>query len=373
MTDASLIPRTELLGRLMEALRAGSVLLHGPRRVGKSTLLEQLSMGSTHGLSCLRIDLEGFLQQPISSLTEQVRLQLRQGGLLRDTDLAQRVQAFEIAGLGATLAPLAARSPWEQLQGDLIDAMQALPAGLLVVALDEVPWWLGAIEDEAGAGAARGALASLRRIRQHRLLAERVRFILTGSIGLAGLAAELGASAELNDLLTVEVPPMDVDQASTLFETELSASGRTCSPEAARHAATLSGGSPHWVKRLASLIGAAGARDAAVVEAAVEALLAPSLRKELADEGREHFRRRHPTRMAAMLALLDSVSGGDLGQPVQGARNAALQAQPELNPREVDEVLYLLIDGYYLRMAADGTLEWVNPLLRRWWLKYGGS
>ena len=42
--------------------------------------------------------------------------------------------------------------------------------------------------------------------------------ILTGSIGLSALAAELGASAEFNDPEQAIMPPLDPDQGATLLE-----------------------------------------------------------------------------------------------------------------------------------------------------------
>ncbi|MBW2255584.1 MAG: AAA family ATPase [Deltaproteobacteria bacterium] len=367
-----IIPRPEVRNELFDALGGGSVLLYGPRRVGKSTLLNEIAEHPPHAHTLLRIDLEGHLQHPVEELASQVRHHLRIAGLGPGTDLKEHIEQVEGAGFGVRLRQAGSPGPWEQLRDDLEAAVSSQPGHTLVVALDEVPWWLDAIVGQDGAGAGRAALATLRRLRQHRLLSERLRFVLTGSVGLAGLASELGASAELNDLATVVMTPMTLEQGATLFEAELTAAGRQCSPVAARHAAQLAGGSPHWIKRLASAIPPGGALDAEVVEAACEALLAPAVRMEFADEGREHFRRRHGRVMPALLAMLEAVSGGDTGQPVQGAINAALQVQPELTPGQVRECVFLLVDGFYLRQGPEDTLEWVNPLFRRWWLRYGG-
>src|SRR5262249_50326759 len=155
--------------------------------------------------------------------------------------------------------------------------------------LDEVPWWLDTIEERSGASEARSALATLRRIRQAPVFHQRLRMVLTGSIGLAGLAEALEASAELNDLATMLAPPMTEDEGASLFETEVAARGGVCNREAARHAARSAGGSPHWVKVLAVQVGQ-DASTAARVDAAMDALLVPQHRALFADEGREHFR-----------------------------------------------------------------------------------
>lgn len=260
METSTLLPRSDLLDHIRDALTRGSVLLHGPRRVGKSTAIEQLAAIAGSGLMVVRVDLEGQLTRPVDSLSEQVRRRL----------------------------------------------------------------------------------------------------------------ADLGASAELNDVETIAVPPMPVELAATLFETELASDGRLCSSSAALEAARLAGGSPHWVKRLASLVGKDGAVDEPSVQAAVERLLAPALRRELSDEGREHFQRRYPEVWPAMAAILEAVAGGDHQQSWEAAISAALAVRQGTTRRQAEAAVYLLMDGFYLRRREEGSLDWVNPLLRRWWLRYGG-
>jgi len=367
-----LIPRPVIRAELVEALRVGSVLLYGPRRVGKSTLLDLLGAEPPSRWICLRIDLEGSLEQPVEGLAELLRSHLVQAGLIGASALAERIEGVQAAGVGVTLREGLQRSPWAQMEDDLLRVVGAMEADLLVIALDELPWWLDAVAERDEPATARGALASLRRMRQRRGLAGRLRVVLTGSIGLAGQASELGASAELNDLTTIVMPPMSVEEGATLFEAELTARSLPCCPEAARCATTLAGGSPYWIKRLAAACGRAGALDVGAVEVASEALLAPALRKQFTDEGREHFRRRHTRVMPALLAMLEAVSGADRGNPRQAALNAGLSVQPELTMGETRECLYLLMDGFYLCEGPQDTLDWVNPLFRRWWLRYGG-
>lgn len=372
MTQDSLLPRTDLLEHIHDSLRRSSVILHGPRRVGKSTTIEQLAARQGTGLRVVRIDLEGHLEHPVASLVEQVHRRMVEIDLLRGPTILDQVQSVQGGPIGVSLRDRPTPQAWQAMERDLLVAVDGLDSDLLVIALDEVPWWLDALEEQRP-GQARAALGALRRIRQERALKDRVHFILTGSIGLAGQAAELGASAELNDMETLSVPPMEPELAATLFETELTSDGRPCAGDAARAAAALAGGSPHWVKRLASLVDRHGASTPAAVEAAVERLLAPGLRRELSDEGREHFQRRHPGAWPAMAAILDALSGGDVDQPWQGAVNAALATRPDFTTRQAEVIIYLLIDGFYLRRQEDGGLAWVNPLLRRWWLRYGGA
>lgn len=367
MSESDLIDRPAVRQSLLSTLERKSLLLYGPRRVGKSTELDRLVARPPPGWRVVRIDLEGHLQNPVQELAEAARVHLLEAKLLR-TGFADGVESIQVAGFGVTLSEKEIEDPWRTLQGDVLSA--AATSGGLVLALDEVPWWLEAIETKLGAGQARAALAALRRLRQRTGLQDGLRMILTGSIGLSALAADLGASAELNDLEQVIMPPLDSAQGAALFEAELTSLSLPCTPHAAQEATRLAGGSPHWIKRLASLC-PTGACSMAEVEAAVDQLLTPMRRNEFRDEGREHFQRRHRARMPALVAVLESVSHMDTGAPRQGAVNAALSAQPELTNAQASECVFLLMDEFYLRPAGTDTLEWVNPLFRRWWLLYG--
>lgn len=335
-------------------------------------MLDQIEEDPPEGWSAVRVDNEGC--QGVSPFVEAVLDRLQSRGLIADPErFSRRIESVEIAGVGAGMRERASKGDWERLRDGLREAVGRLSAETrLLIALDEVPWWLDSVAESAGKPEARAALAKLRSLRQERQLGERVRWILTGSIGLAGLAADLNASAELNDLDTMEVGPLEPAQAATLFEMELTSAGKVCQPEVAKYAATLAGCIPHWVKMLASRVREPGAKAHGDVDQAVERLLEPQLRKGFSDEGGEHLRGRHPSQVGAMVAILETLSGADEGGSFQGAITAAQAAVEGLRHNAARDCVYLLIDGYYLRQAPDGSLGWVNPLFRRWWLRYGG-
>jgi uncharacterized protein len=357
-----------LLGHLSDA----SVLLFGARRIGKSTLLEDLVQNRPSLWRAVRVDLEGCLRRPVEALAQGLQTQLRAADLVAGPSrVIERVASVEVAGVGASLREVEAVTGWPAVERDLLEALTRLNGDGLIVALDEVPWWLDAIVEQEGEAAARSALASLRRIRQVSVFADRVRWVLTGSIGLAGLASSLGASAELNDLATQQVEPMTPEEGATLFETEATSRNKSCTPSSARYAARLAGGSPHWIKMLAASLGPGGAASDTDVDLAVETLLVPAQRKLLADEGSEHFRRRHPGLRRALVAILEQLSGSDGPHSMESAVSAALASDADLTRAQAKECVWLLVDGFYLRSDGD-QLSWVNPLFRRWWLKYGG-
>lgn len=109
------------------------------------------------------------------------------------------------------------------------------------------------------------------------------------------------------------------------------------------------------------------------MDAAAEALLQPLMRKMFADEGSEHFRRRHAHRRGALLAILETAAARPDATTVTTAISSALAAQPELTVPEARECVHVLLDGFYLRLDVHDRLVWVNPLFRGWWLRFGGA
>jgi hypothetical protein len=250
--------------------------------------------------------------------------------------------------------------------------------------LDEVPWWLDGLRAERAGdgdepdqrkqttdGRVREALAQLRFLRQRDGLAPRLRMLLTGSVGLASIAAAVGAPAELNDLEPYELRPLDDSAGAALFEAELAGRGIGCRAEMALEAHRLAGGSPHWIKQLAAKVTRVDAVSPVVLEQAVEQLLSPRMRHLFHDEGNAHLARRHGELAPKLKAMLASASGTDAGVPRAILLSAGLQAG--LRGRDAAErALMQLVDEFYLEPEGD-RYRFANPLLRRWWQRYADA
>lgn len=309
MTSYDLIGRETEMSTIQELLRVRSLLLVGPRRVGKTALCREVVSCRDRGWHAVRVDLE------------------------------------KVASLEGAAA-----------------------------LIEEVPWWLDALRASSGDASARQALAALRHLRERDDLIGRFRMILTGSIGLAGLARSVGATAEINDLM----PPLDVRPLSSaagraLFEVVLAERRLRPTPDAAGLAMSEAGGFPHWIKLIAERCSPseAGVVDGPQVAAACGSLLVPAMRNLFEDEGHEHLRRRHPGVARALVAVLDAASG-DRGATFSALLTAALAAQPTLSRRAAEECIYVLGDEYYLT-EVEGTWRFLLPLFRSWWTRFGGE
>lgn len=314
------------------------------------------------GFRLVRADVEGF--SDVASVLTAITTKLAPPTALDRATSRINVDAIEVGGVGVRMGPAPmGDDPWIAFNTHLQGALK--PNETLVIALDEVPWWLDALERRVP-GAAREALARLRGSRQEE---RSVRWILTGSVGLAGPAQAWGAVAELNDLHRVVVPPLDAIAGATLFEAECP----SATPEAARLAHHVAGGSPHWIEALAiGCRNAPGVIEATHVEAEVERRLQAVFRELFADD---HVDRRYSADDRSLQRLvLDAMCDHDDPYPIIGVITQVLANPNAKNDKDaVRRALYALLDDFVLIEQPDATARFSIPLYRRWWARWGRS
>lgn len=358
------ISRKPFPERMWDRLGERSVMLFGPRRAGKSTLLEHMAAHSRDDLRLVVVDLQGL--DSVSGMVERVvRTSGGQAGLA--SLLTDRLESLEGAGIGVGLSRRVDEDPWVTLEAGLERISPADPASLVVIALDEVPWWLDNLERRA-AGGARSALAQLRYLRGR---FPNLRWLLTGSLGLAGPAISWGAAAELNDLDLEELGPMTPPQGRALFEMVCTAGNRLVERAATERAHELAGGLPHWIRVLGERVRSAepGVVSVAQVELETDRLLSRANRHLFDEEGRVHFERRYAEgdRGLALAVLRSVASAGRL--PRRGALAEAQRRDPTVRAR-FDRVVDRLVDEFYLVEDGD-ELRFLVPLMGRWFTRWG--
>jgi hypothetical protein len=365
------VGRDQELEDLTRRLVGGtSVLLLGPRRIGKTELLKHVCDGASQ-LVAVRVDLEGLAD--VASAVQRLAEALRDAGLRhRVIEAIAKLGALQVAGVVRVERATAPTPPWTAFD-ELLDAAVAClkKDKALALLLDEVPWWLDELRRSPATGEARRALAQLRYLRQRAPRAQRLRMVLTGSVGLAGMAEAIDASAELNDLDVLELGPLRPADGAALFEAELAARSIDVAQSASDEAYRLAGGSPHWLRQLAVRVPRCKIAKKGELDAAVESLLGPRMRNLFQDEARGHFLRRYrPEEVERMRAVLHLVASSDAPVPVVAARNAALEAgAPDRDAAE--HAVHLLVDEFYLHVdGRDVRLQ--SPLFGLWWRRYGG-
>lgn len=212
-------PRDPIIQKLYRRLDAGShVYISAPRRAGKTSIMRYLEDHPRPGYAFLYLSVEDVEDSEyyFEVLSEELLRSKAVGRLVKLSESAQnffeafaerikklRILSFEVE-INAGKQPTYSQE-FEQLMRDL-DTTDFT----IVLLIDEFPIALERIVKAQGEEAGREFLHLNRSIRQR---AKRgIQFVYTGSIGLPNIARQLDATATINDLNVVEVPPLSKEE-----------------------------------------------------------------------------------------------------------------------------------------------------------------
>lgn len=374
-----IIGRDAFVERMWSTLERGSVRMEAERRIGKTSILNKMQAQPPAGWEPVLLDLEEvhsageFAEKVCRSVHDRLTGWKRHGNRLK-----QLLEAMGGTAVGPVKFPDKKSQPadyWKQLLNaaveDLVEQQQA--AGRRVAFFfDELPWMLSAIAARGGEQSAMEVLDVLRALRQSPSTGKGFRMVLCGSIGLHHVLEKLKrggyGNQPVNDLMLVEVRPLELPDADRLAAGLLAGEGLDAGPEIARLIAEQTGGFAyyiHWVVSQLRLGGLPATRPN--VDGAVQKLLtAPHDPCDF-----RHFRQRirsyYPTDEALAVALLDhaAVNRGPLTQAelVNVAKSTGAADVPR-----VRELLRLLAVDHYLDRDTEGRYSFRHTLLRRWWI-----
>ena len=123
------------------------------------------------------------------------------------------------------------------------------------------PWMLAAIADPRRDGA-QTTMDVLRSLRQSPTTGQGFRMVLCGSVGMHHILAELRCSGyrnqPVNDMMLIEVPPLEPDVAAELATRMIAGEGLPGEPDAASRIAEVTGGFPFYIHWLVSRLSTEG-------------------------------------------------------------------------------------------------------------------
>ncbi|WP_437335018.1 AAA family ATPase [Sorangium sp. So ce394] len=380
----------EIIGRETEIARYWSVLarqglvLGGERRIGKTHIVKKMHALGRDGFVTVYQELEAVhsLSELVRTFHRAVRDQLDRLGKFKASAL-EVWEAWAPKQIKNVDLPDIERNWKALLTSAITDTLKAIgPENRLVLIWDEFPLMIHNIKARQGADSAIQLLDLLRHLRQTH--PDRLRFLLTGSIGLhlvlQSLRAAGNANAPMNDMLDEVVPPMSTGDAFTLI-TELL---RDIDPQVDRPDRFVPmeqkifeavGGFPfylqHVIDRLSQLDRIPVPSD---VDVAVDELvLAPN------DPGHFHWNverikiyydKRHAT---IALAILDAIAEKDRPMRLAAIVKALAHHAETPTAEDVREVSRLLCQDLCLVRIIDkktSSYDFRWPLVKRWWQKH---
>jgi hypothetical protein len=220
-TGPNFYKRPSLIGNLMRALGRGNVAFLGPRRTGKTSCLTEINAHPEQFVPVLlnleRHDsVEGWLNDMLAGLRKAADLPSDDPRLEKLNGLFARVKNLKLGAVGFELAERKKAPPWREAADVFLAELLRVDVPILFL-LDEFPTFLKLVADKSNKEDVEAVLNWFRAARND-LRDTKVRFLVTGSIGLAGVVRKLGLGPSINEFETLVIPPLTESEALGLLE-----------------------------------------------------------------------------------------------------------------------------------------------------------
>src|SRR5262249_1457650 len=281
--------RDPFIANLWGILDGNSVRMEAERRIGKTSILHKMEAEPPAGWEVVSLDLEQvhsaaeFAEKVCEKVHDRLTGWKKQG---------RRLLSFLGLVSGTHIGPIKfpekKNQPdgyWKKLLTGTIEDLveQQAAAGKRVVFLfDEMPWMLSAIADPKrdGEQTAMEILDVLRALRQSTSTGQGFRMVLCGSIGMHHVLGDLKKQGyknqPVNDMVLIEVAPLDEPVAQELAYQLLAGEGLAAELNVPATIAEQTGGFPyyiHWVVSELRMRRREGAVTAGDIELVLKRLL----------------------------------------------------------------------------------------------------
>jgi hypothetical protein len=216
---AQAVGRDKLCTRCWKVLDKQSLRLENERRFGKTTVLRKMQAETPLNTRSLLMEIgglsstTGFIEELITAIDAAIP---EKGGSFK-TRARNVIGAIAGMEIGSIRIPAAVKSHWREILLGCFDELATQTQDRIVFFWDEIPWMLQKIKASEGDAAVVDLLDTLRDIRQTH---DRIRMVLTGSIGLHHILTAFekkGIPSRLvNDMKSVDIGPLGKADAREL-------------------------------------------------------------------------------------------------------------------------------------------------------------
>ncbi len=357
------------------------VSMHGPRRLGKTFLLDRLAdAAATHGWTAMKVELAGcadtcaVFRELCGSIGKA-----RSGGEQAIAWFSQHFSQLTAPRneTGGTWYQSLITLDHETYFERLIEAMHRDPVRRWVLLIDELPIFLKVLHDKGptGVAAARNFMNQVSRLRQ---AYPRVRWMITGSIGIEPLAQAGSYMGVLAKFETFELKPLTEGQAKDFvkdiaLEGQLQHRQEITDAEAQALIEAVGWRAAYYLDALAQKLEGPLATEPEpvrlVVEAAVKRLVKLSESSKFGT-WEEHLNKHYldPDRGIAF-SVLTVLARDAQGTDIDGLLSTIQRT--DLTRERLRKVLMRLDTEGFIAVDSwehDGPrCHFLNPLLRLWW------
>lgn len=380
--------RAAEIEQFVEQLEGGdNIALVAPRRVGKTSLMREVSSRLDARHVCLHLDLEAS-RTPADFFAELARVSWDH---LSGRDKLRGAFGIFVQGIAELRSETFTMkvqelfsTSWKQRGDRLFEALTGLDQPI-VLFLDEVPIFLHRLLineareiDAAGIGRAEEFLLWLRAVAQRH--SDRLRIVVAGSIGLDPILHRAGLSATMNAYRNFELHPWDEATSRAFLQALAPVYGISFETEAdLRLVRKLGACIPHHVQMFFGHVrdhlrkrGAIGAFPEDIEQVYKERMLGSRGHRDLM-----HYEERlelviEPARLPLAIDMLTQASLGELTWE-DARRLARDHIAATHDTRAVTDILEILQHDGYLRARDDGSFQFESFYVRDWWKTRHGA
>lgn len=195
---------------------SGHVLLVAPRRVGKTSLMRRVEDTASEAYVVVYIDVEG--EETIEEFWKKVFEEMMAEKFISTLKNNAKNLYKTIKSISVTEIGLKGIKFGESASKDYQSAFSELLRSIdgdkkLIILMDEFAQAIDNIKKIEGDESAEKLLRIHRELRQNQTLSEKVIFVYAGSIGLESVVASINSSKHINDLVNINVPPLEEEDA----------------------------------------------------------------------------------------------------------------------------------------------------------------
>ena len=387
--------REAFVAELWRTLCTGHMVLTAPRRTGKTSVMDYLRDHPEHGFSVVSINVQDlahpadFFQVLLDTLhdahPEFVRDQLATGwGLV--SGVLGRIDEVGIGGFKIALRRSDPdwRTNWRQ-HGDTLLAQARYTGVPILFIVDEFPDMLLNLSREDG-GLLREFLAWFRTQRQNPAPSrDSIRWLIGGSVNLAGTLDALGLVDLINDLEDVSLPPLTRGDIKAFVKEMLSGRDVPVDDDVAQRIIRRLGRPiPLFMQMVTQDIYRLWKREQRrIVAADVDDVFDTMIIGSAARTRLQHFRSRIRQYYADPKRSIAHALLGQVSMSGSGLRRATLLQETERALADLGVTLaehdrrqlfnQLMLDlenDFYIVEVAEGIYDFASGVLKSWWRKY---
>lgn len=367
-------PRDTVINKIYRRLDSGSnIFLSAPRRAGKTSIMRFMEESPRKGYAFVYVNVEDIedAEEYFRLLSEElldsnaVTTLMKASKTTRNLfeKFADHIKKIKVWGI--EVETQAKEQPKYSKEFEKLMSSLDTASFTIVLLVDEFPVTVEQIEKKQGIEESRRFLHMNRSIRQRSKRG--IQFLYTGSIGLPNIARKLDATATINDLNVVEVPPLSQTEATDfirkLFRNYSLKSDKGTIPYILEKLRWLM---PFFIQLVVQML----IDEYEISEESINKETVDKVLDKASNHRNNIYFENYYSRLDKSLVREEAKLAKVILSKIAVENTVALDAfKTETNAAAVLEILEF--DGYI--NANGGFYSFNSPILQNWWIKYAND